>query len=132
MIFKMNNKKAIEQNAVVFITYMIGSSYFNVNTTCNSTILEKRLELYYKELPSKKQFLFENICDNYMQKLLKEIPSCMWDMRAGVDFKIKPLSEEKLFFEIIFDTWKFAFSLCGICDNKGQIKYSHKILPYTV
>lgn len=132
MITKVNNKKETEQNAVVFITYMMGASYFNLKAECSSAIMEKRLELYYRELPVKKQLQFESICDNYMKGLLKEIPSDMWDMRASVKVKIKEPEEENMSFEISFETWKYELSLLGVCNDKGRIEYSHTIHQYGV
>lgn len=86
-MMKMNNKKLTEQNAVVFISYMMGASYFDTKVECSSKIMEKRLELYYRELPEKKQVSVESICDNYMEKVSNEMPTDMWDMPVTVDVK---------------------------------------------
>lgn len=132
MMTKMNNKQELEQNAVVFITYMIGASYFNVKPECSSSIIEDRMELYYREIPTKKQMLFESICDSYMQNVLKNIPDRMWDMRAVVQFKSTKLPTGGISFEVVFETWEFEFTLSGVCNEKGRVDYSNTLRRYSV
>lgn len=66
-------KKELQQKALDYALFMISSSYFDEQPECSSPYMEKRLFLYYREVPERSQIEVEKDCIEFMEKKLLEV-----------------------------------------------------------
>lgn len=77
-------KFANNQLAFEYALYMITSSYFK-KTSCITSLLEKKLFLYYNEQKSNTQYHMEDLCIRHIeQELLHNIPKSLWNETVKV------------------------------------------------
>lgn len=100
----VNNQAAFE-----YALYMIASSYFE-STKCRNAALEKKLLLSYRELKKESQFLMEDNCIRFMNKLVKKLPHSVFDENVLVELR----RAENAPTEILFIGKNHILSFMGI------------------
>ena len=107
------------QTAFEYVLYMIAASYFN-KTVCLSEITERNMLLQYKEQPVNKQYRMEDICIDYMDKLIEKLPKKIFD--RNMDVKLNILDTGMT--EILFMDDESIVAFRGIYAGKqSQIQY---------
>lgn len=111
------------QKAMDYIVYMIVGSYFN-QTKCSSPIMEKRMFLYYKDISINTQYTLEESCINYVEKkLMKELPSNIWNEPVKVTIKKNPEFPDKTYIIFTGNSWKLKLYSECITATSVRIAY---------
>ena len=113
----INNQAAFE-----YTLFMIASSYFK-STRCRNKALEKKMLLSYKELKKESQFLMEDICIRFMNKLIRKIPREALNEKFVVELR----RAENAPTEILFISKKYILSFMGIYVGR-QSKINCRVL----
>ena len=112
------------QSAFEYAIYVIVGSYFN-GTSCISTQLEKTLKIKFLDQKQDKQAALEENCINFVEKkLMRNIPSDVWQGTAQVKLGVK--NEERIP-EVRFTTDKYMLRIFGVYKGKGT-ELDYKLL----
>lgn len=122
------SKKELQQKALDYALFMISSSYFDEQPECSSPYMEKKLFLYYREVPDRSQIELEKECIAFMEKkLLAVLPDDLLgkpekDGRAAgnagaAKVSMIPVREHGVM-EIRYETERYILRLMGRYSEK--------------
>ncbi|MBQ3037230.1 MAG: hypothetical protein IJD31_09920 [Lachnospiraceae bacterium] len=87
-MYNVSKKTNNQQLQTAYALYMIMGSYFH-KSVCNTKVLERKLFLYYKDLPVKKQESLEEQAILRIEKILKDSLPALADLNCEVTISFK-------------------------------------------
>lgn len=104
------------QTAFDYALYMIATSYFD-KAECKNTIKEKNMYIQYKEQKLDNQYKMEDICIDYMERLLKKLPEEVF--KQNIKAYLRKLDDKHT--EILLVGKAYALSLIGTYAGRNTV-----------
>lgn len=116
-MYKLNDK----QNALAYVIYMIVGSYFT-KTKCISRYMERKLYLYYKEIGVNTQYIIEENCIKFAEKVLrKKLPVEIWEEEVKVQFPT--VLDENQYVRFVGNSWTLEISYILINIRRPELHF---------
>ena len=112
------------QTAFEYSMYMMLGSYFN-KATCSNAFLEKGMRVRYQEQKEKKQYEYEDLCIEFVEKkLLPRLPKKLWKQDVQVSFR--PLNKAGLH-QLLFTSKDYLLCITPIYKGKRDSHISYEV-----
>lgn len=115
---------ADSQTAFEYALYMMLGSYFD-KAICRSKWQERKMFVQYQEQKEKQQYILEDICLRYIEKvLLPNLPKDFWQQEVEVRFR--PTTFEGVH-DIQFHGKEYVLRVGGIYRGKRNTRMQYEI-----